>query len=722
MSTIAKLLAKLELDTTGFTKGLASIPSALNSVGGSMTQVGSSITRGITLPLIAAGAGVVALSVKAIQLGTDFDREMRNIQSISRQTDGEIATLGQGFLEMSSNISMTTDSATALANAFYFIQSAGYSGADAQTILEVSTKAASAGLTDTNVAAKAILATLSAYGQGAQDAAHVSDVLFKTVDLGVITFDELSTQIGDVVNTAATLNVSIEEVGGAITEMTRKGISGAEAVTALNQLLLQFISPSQKMQDAAKAMGVDLSLDAIRTKGLQDALMDIEKIGGPNAMLTLFGDNVRALKAALSLTGENAADFNDIMQQMGDVTGRTNEAFAVQTQSLAAYKKNVQNVFTNLGIGFAEAIKPSLLNVGKQISDFVTANKPQLEGLFASLATVIAGFSENFGPWLEQNGPKLIEFLQKMITSLPEFVAKMGEIGSKIAPQIERLFNAFMNMDPGTIAGIMQAILGLAALGPVLSILGSLLITISSIITLAGSIGPVIAGIGTAIVTLAGWIASAATAIGAVITGGILLPLLVIIGTLALVTYAFATNFMGITTAVQQLWFIIQYYFGQIGAWIASTIQKAVDYAIARIAFLGQAAAKVKMDFDNAMAGIAGAIGRVIAKVLELAAALLKLALPKDLKPGSPTPFEIGLIGIADAMDRVNNTGLAGLTNPRTPAMSSAVSKGLMRSGDVNSDNSSRKVEINITNPKKETSEDSIRKTLNRLSYLRVLE
>lgn len=696
MSTIAKLLARLELDTTGFQKSLTGVPGMLNRMGGNMTQVGGSITRGITLPLLAAGAGVVALSGYAVKLGTDFDREMKNIQSISGQSDAEIKTLGDGFLKMSSDITQTTDSATGLANAFYFIQSAGFAGKDGQEILAVSTKAASAGLTDTNTAAKAILSTLSAYGQGSEDAAHVSDVLFKTVDLGVITFEELSSQVGDVVNTAATLNVPIEEVGGAIAQMTRKGISGAESVTALNQLMLQFISPSEKMKKAAEELGVDLSLDAIRTKGLQQSLMDIENIGGPNAMLELFGDNVRALKGALTLTGDNADGFNDIMDEMGNVSGRTNEAFAVQTQSMAAYKKNVQNVFTGMAIGFSGAIQPSLLTVAKNISDFVTNNKPQLEGLFTSLATVIAGLSEDFGPWLEQNGPKLIEFLEKMVTSLPGFITKMGEIGTVIAPQIGKLFDAFMSMDPNTISNIMGAIAGLGALGPILMGLGGAITTISSVMSIIGTIG-------------------------GVITGAVVGPLLLIIATLGLVVYAFATDFGGITTTVIQMVFIVKFYFDQMATWILDSIKKAGDFVTTKFSEMKTTIMQLKVIFDTVSTGVRNAIGKMITKIGELASKLLGIKIPSWLMPGSPTPFENGLMGIVGAMEKVNKTGLPGLGgSPTMPVYTSAPTSG--RTTESSAIPGNKNVIINITNPKKETSEESVAKTLNRLSYLRVLE
>ena len=61
---------------------------------------------------------------------------MRNIQSISKQTDAEIAQLSDTFVEMSTDMSKTTDTAKNLAAGFYQVQSSGFAGADAMIVLE----------------------------------------------------------------------------------------------------------------------------------------------------------------------------------------------------------------------------------------------------------------------------------------------------------------------------------------------------------------------------------------------------------------------------------------------------------------------------------------------------------------------------------------------------------------------------------------------------------
>jgi len=65
-----------------------------------------------------------------------------------------------------------------------------------------------------------------------------------------------------------------------------------------------------------------------------------------------------------------------------------------------------------------------------------------------------------------------------------------------------------------------------------------------------------------------------------------------------------------------------------------------------------------------AFEGISDAIQGVISFIHNLTTAINNIKLPKWLTPGSPTPFEIGLLGIQAALHQVANSGLAEFTAP----------------------------------------------------------
>jgi len=129
---------------------------------------------------LAVGFG---LSVKA---AADFEREMRNVASISVSTQKNFDKISDSLIDMSR---VVPQSATTLAKGLYEVTSSGFDGAEAMTVLRSSAVAASAGLTTTEVAAKGITAVLNAYGLSGFEASKVSDILFQTVNKGVLSFE-----------------------------------------------------------------------------------------------------------------------------------------------------------------------------------------------------------------------------------------------------------------------------------------------------------------------------------------------------------------------------------------------------------------------------------------------------------------------------------------------------------------------------------------------------
>ena len=132
---LGEALLKTSVDMAGLDKGLAQADSRIMKTAGVISDVGASLTKAITLPLL----GVAAAGTK---MAADLDAEMRNIQSVGRQTETELQSLSDLFVDMSRDIDVTVDSAANLAAGFYNIQGSGFAGEDALIVLRAATKAA----------------------------------------------------------------------------------------------------------------------------------------------------------------------------------------------------------------------------------------------------------------------------------------------------------------------------------------------------------------------------------------------------------------------------------------------------------------------------------------------------------------------------------------------------------------------------------------------------
>lgn len=313
-----------------------------------------------------AAAGL-AYSVKS---AIDFDRAMRNVNSISKMSEGQFRKTGAAVLDLSTH---SLQSATTLAEGLYDIASSGFQGSDGLLVLKASAAAASAGMSDTATAAKGITSVLNAYGLEASDAGMVSDVLFQTVNLGVITFGELAGVLGDVVGIGAAAKVNIGELGSAIAAMTLAGISGAESGTSLNRVIQSIIAPGDALSATLQQLGYESGAQALQVDGLHGVMEKLRKVTGGNVeqLLTLFPE-IRAARGAFALMANEGKNYNKTFGEIGNtnkVAGATQAALAEQMKSAGAQFTLFKNQVQAGAIEIGQKLLPGLVGLGQALMD-----------------------------------------------------------------------------------------------------------------------------------------------------------------------------------------------------------------------------------------------------------------------------------------------------------------------------------------------------------------
>lgn len=275
-------------DASSAVRSTRQLSGAMGGLGKAASTVGKVLAVGLV--------GGLAASVKA---AVDFDKAMRNVNSIARLNEKQFKQLSKQVLAMAKE---TGQAPKTLAEGMYDIVSSGFKANDAIKILQSSAKAATAGLTDTATATKAVVAVLNAYHMDAGKAAEVSDILFQTVNKGVLTFEELASQIGDVLPVAAQLGVPLEDIGGAMATITLHGVNAAEAATQLKQLLVSMLKPSEDLTKTFKEWGFASGETALKTLGLEGVMKRLtqEAHGSGEAFANWFS-NVRAMNGALGI-------------------------------------------------------------------------------------------------------------------------------------------------------------------------------------------------------------------------------------------------------------------------------------------------------------------------------------------------------------------------------------------------------------------------------------
>ncbi|MEV7936600.1 phage tail tape measure protein [Kitasatospora sp. NPDC088264] len=324
----------------------------------------------------------------------DLEKHMANVMTISQQIDSSnVSAFTDEIVKLSTRLPQT---ASQLAEGLYQVISTGYDGAQAMSILEVAATGASAGMTTTEVSARALLGVMKAYGLPVSAASDVMDVMFKTVDLGVISFEELAQQLGDVVPMAAAAGVRFDDLSAALAAITLAGIPAAESATALNMLMTRMMKPTQELRDAVRGLGYESTASAVAQDGLYVVLNRLNGVtkGNAEAITVMFKD-IRAVRAMLALAAADGANYASTYSAIANEVeraGATQRAYAIQTQTVSGQWTLFRNEATALGMDLSQALLPTLQALGS-ILHTVLGSVNDLPGPVKDAAEILIGLS-----------------------------------------------------------------------------------------------------------------------------------------------------------------------------------------------------------------------------------------------------------------------------------------------------------------------------------------
>jgi len=424
--------------------------------------LGSALVR--TLTKVVAAAGIGKMLQSAFTGGTAFESAMAKVGTIADTAKVPLESLSSQVLQVSGDMHI---GANEIAEAAYQAISAGQDTGNAVAFAGQASMLATAGFTSTTSAVDILTTALNAYGKGADEAGHVSDVLLTTQNLGKTSVDELAGSMGRVIPLAAAYNVSMENLSSGLAIMTANGIATAEASTYTKSMLNELGDTGSSVgkilkQQTGKSFA-ELNADG---KSLGDVLQVLyDSVGGNATKFAGLWSSVEAGTGALSLASSGADKFNGVLQQMQADSGATQTAYDTMTDTMAykldGVKTNAQNLGTalfdavsgRLGEGVA-AFRPQTPHEDETLSESVQQNG--IAGLAQGLAAVFTDLTTNIGPQLLQTGIDLLGKLgEGLVTGIPQLLAQALPVAASLASGLRE--NAGQLVDAG-----IQFILNLA--------------------------------------------------------------------------------------------------------------------------------------------------------------------------------------------------------------------------------------------------------------------
>ena len=412
MSTIASLIVKIGANSVDLEKGLAKTQK-------SAMDVGKNLTTYISVPL--AGVGVAAT-----KMAMDFEKELANVNTLLGGNSARIAEFKGGIQDLSIAVGKSTSDLT---GGMYQVISAFGDTEHSMYLLETAAKAGAAGLSTTESSINLLSAVIKGYNLDVTEAGKVSDYAFKTVKLGQTTFDELASSMGKVIPLASAMDLGQQELWGTMATLTGVTGSTAEVVTQLRSTLQGLMKPSKDMQVALKNIGYDSGSAAIKALGLEGTLKALYKtVGNNNESFANLWGQIEAGTAVLALTGGQAETWKEKIGAMGDVTGETEQAFGILTETSAFLWEQLKQS----GIVVLQELGEAILEVAVPVAQELLPKIRDLVSWFRELDPSVKQSIVKFGLFLAAVGPVVIALspLLGLLKGIVGFFAIIGGAGA----------------------------------------------------------------------------------------------------------------------------------------------------------------------------------------------------------------------------------------------------------------------------------------------------
>jgi TP901 family phage tail tape measure protein len=287
---------------------------------------------------------------------------------------------------------------------------------------------------------------------------RVSDLAFKTVELGETSFPELAASMGQVNALAQMVGLSQEEMFAVMATGTGPLGNTARVATKLKAVLTNLSKPTKSMSDVLEKMGYSNGIALVKAKGFQGALQALAKgADASGVQLSKLFESSEGLQIALMATGVQAGEFATKLEKLGKASGSTDKAFDEIAKgvnsagfSFEQFKTMLEVVRIEIGQKLAPVFAKVLMKI-KPLLDVFLGLDDRTKGLIL----VFAGVAAAIGPLLMIIGPII-----SGIAALSGTIASAGGVVALLSNPIGWVISAIMLLVAAVIA--MKAKFGMS--------------------------------------------------------------------------------------------------------------------------------------------------------------------------------------------------------------------------------------------------------------------
>ena len=405
-----------------------------------------------------AGAALVGLAGKAVQVGTSFESSMSQVAATMGITAKEIAEGSKDYkilAQAAKDAGATTKySAKEAADALNYLALAGYDAKTSADVLpSVLNLAAASGM---DLAAASDLATdaMSALGIAASNKNLTSfgDKLAKTASKSNTSVSQLGEAILKCAGTAKGFGMSTETLTAELGVLANRGLKSAEAGTHLRNIILAFESPTSKAAKELKRLRIEATNSDGSFRDMNDIITDLNK------SMSKMTDKQRAqslskifnktdLEAVNYLMAGLGDEYSDLYKEVSKCDGAMQDMADTMNDNLQGRVTILQSSLEGLGIQVYEGLEKPLKRAAEEATDAVG----RLSKAFKKDG--FNGLAEAIGNELGKAAAKAAEAVPKFINAGTDLIKSFLK---GITDNSDRLASSGMEIGKAVINGIVE--------------------------------------------------------------------------------------------------------------------------------------------------------------------------------------------------------------------------------------------------------------------------
>jgi TP901 family phage tail tape measure protein len=458
---IADLFFRVRLDgAQRVSSQLTGLGRGMTSVGQKMKNVGSLLTKTVTLPLLGIGAAAIKTTVT-------FDKQMSRVSAVTGYTGKEFKTLRDLAQEMGRK---TSKSATEAAQAMEYMGLAGWDLKDIQVGLEPVLRASEAGMMDLGLTSDLVTDSMAALNLKTKDLKKYLDIAANAQNNSNQSMQQFLEAMVTAGGLFDTFNVPLEEAGALLGVLADRGVKGSEAGNALISVMNNLTSGVGRAGDAMSDLGIEVYDSNGKFRGMTVILKDInKKFQGmtqeqKNTYMQMIGGKLRFNDFKKLLQGTSDG-LETLTKKLYNSKGALSSVAKTMQDNTAGAMTRFKSILEGIGIQIGDKLTPLI--------DWLTDKLQKLSEWFYNLSDksknmilIFAGIAAAI--------PLVITGFAGLILVAGGMITAIGTIGSLIVSLISGV--GLLLIPLGLLAGgftLLTGVIAMVGLGELYNKFGS---------------------------------------------------------------------------------------------------------------------------------------------------------------------------------------------------------------------------------------------------------